>query len=51
MIRKIIGRGDVEIQKIASANNVANPFTKTLTQQQLDRHLEKMGMRYMVDWL
>ena len=51
MTREITVRGDVEIQKIASADNVADPFTKALTQQQLDRHLEKMGMRYMVDWL
>ena len=39
------------MQKVASADNTADPLTKALTQQQLDRHLEKMGMRYHSDWL
>ncbi|XP_073298530.1 secreted RxLR effector protein 161-like [Primulina huaijiensis] len=30
LIRDIIKRGDVSVQKIASVNNVADPFTKTL---------------------
>lgn len=51
MIREIIGRGDVSIQRVASIDNVADPLTKALTQQQLDHHLEKMGMRYVVNWL
>ncbi|PKI72262.1 hypothetical protein CRG98_007336 [Punica granatum] len=51
IIREIIGRGDVAVQKVASANNVANPLTKAMTQQQLDKHLEKMGLRYCTEWL
>ena len=51
IIREIIGRSDITIQKIASADNIADPLTKALTQQQLDCHLEKMGMRYHSDWL
>ncbi|PKI58225.1 hypothetical protein CRG98_021396 [Punica granatum] len=32
IIREIIGRGDVAVQKVASANNVADPLTKAMTQ-------------------
>ena len=31
LIREIVQRGDVIVTKIASANNLADPFTKTLT--------------------
>jgi hypothetical protein len=51
IIREIIGRGDVAILKIASAENIADPFTKAMTQNQLDRHLEKMGLKYCKEWL
>ncbi|PPZ26180.1 hypothetical protein C5P36_26510, partial [Escherichia coli] len=44
IIREIVGRGDVAMQKIASAENPADPFTKPMSQTQLDRHLEKMGL-------
>ncbi|PKI58366.1 hypothetical protein CRG98_021241 [Punica granatum] len=39
IIMEIIGRGDVAVQKVASADNVADPLTKAITQQQLDKHL------------
>ena len=39
------------MQKVASTDNNADPLTKAHTQQQLDRHLEKMGMRYHSEWL
>ncbi|XP_031393484.1 secreted RxLR effector protein 161-like [Punica granatum] len=51
IIREIIGRGDIAVQKVASADNVANPLTKAMTQQQLEKHLEKMGLRYCTEWL
>ena len=35
----------------ASANNVTDPRTKPMSQSQLDRHTEIMGMRYMAMWL
>ena len=49
--REIIGKGDVIIQKVASADNVADPLTKALTQLQLEEHFEKMGLRHCIDWL
>ena len=45
IIREIIGMSDITMQKVVSADNTADPLTKALTQQELDRHLEKMGMR------
>ena len=51
IIRELIGKGDIVMQKIASADNVDDPLTKALTQLQLDRNLEKMGLRYCSDWL
>ena len=46
VIRELVGKGDVLVQKVPSADNVADPLTKALTQLQLDYHLEKMGFRY-----
>ncbi|XP_031392392.1 secreted RxLR effector protein 161-like [Punica granatum] len=50
IIREIIRRGDVAVQKVASGDNVADPLTKAMTQQQLEKHLEKMGLRYCTEW-
>ncbi len=46
IIREIVGRGDITMQKVASADNPADPLTKAMTKQQLDKYLEKMGLRY-----
>ena len=50
LICDIIHRGDVTITKIASANNVADPLTKALTQKVFEKHLEAMSIKYMYDW-
>ena len=50
IIRELIGKGDVLMQKVTSADNVADPLTKALTQLQLDRHLEKMSLKYYIEW-
>ena len=50
LICDIIQRGDVAITKIASANNVADPLTKALSQKVFEKHLEAMGIKYMYDW-
>ena len=36
--------GDVTITKIASAKNLADPFTKTLTAKVFEGHLEGLGL-------
>ncbi|RVX12712.1 Retrovirus-related Pol polyprotein from transposon TNT 1-94 [Vitis vinifera] len=47
LVREIVSRGDVSVEKIASANNIADPFTKTLPARSFEQHLEGMGLRNM----
>ncbi|KAM1690668.1 hypothetical protein ACFXTN_029555 [Malus domestica] len=51
IIRRYAAEGKVNILKVASADNVADPLTKPMSQIQLDRHMDKMGIRYMGGWL
>ncbi|KAM1784757.1 hypothetical protein ACFX12_037744 [Malus domestica] len=51
IIRRYAAEGKVNILKVASADNVADPLTNPMSQIQLDRHMEKMGIRYMGRWL
>ncbi|XP_068319134.1 secreted RxLR effector protein 161-like [Pyrus communis] len=51
IIRRYDVEGKVNILKVASADNVANPLTKQMSQIQLNRHMEKVGIRYMGRWL
>ncbi|KAK4855041.1 hypothetical protein QYF36_003447 [Acer negundo] len=46
LLREIVQRGDVTITKIASAEKLADPFTKSF-----DGHLENMGLRDMTHLL
>ncbi|KAK8538769.1 hypothetical protein V6N12_034477 [Hibiscus sabdariffa] len=50
LIREIIDRGDVEICKVHTDDNIADPLTKPLAQQKHDRHTESLGIRYVGDW-
>ncbi|KAL6312302.1 hypothetical protein AAG906_014654 [Vitis piasezkii] len=43
LIRDIVQRGDVVVMKIASENNLADPFTKSLSSTTFERHVEGMG--------
>ena len=47
LIREIVHRGDVAVMKIASEQNLADPFTKTLPANKFGGHLEGMGLRDM----
>ena len=51
IIRKLVGKGNVIVQKVALVDNVADPLIRALIHLQLDGHLEKMGLRYSSDWL
>ncbi|KAK8713429.1 hypothetical protein V6N13_148647 [Hibiscus sabdariffa] len=50
LIREIIDRGDVEICKVHTDDNIADPLTKPLAQQKHDHHTESLGIRYVSDW-
>ena len=47
LIREIVNRGDVTVTKIPTLDNLADPFTKTLTEKQFFKHVEGMGLRDM----
>ncbi|KAK8663809.1 hypothetical protein V6N13_083614 [Hibiscus sabdariffa] len=50
LIREIIDRGDVEICKVHTDDNIADPLTKPLAHQKHDRHTESLSIRYVSDW-
>ena len=51
LIRDIMQRGDVVVTKIATADNLADPITKSLPTKTFDRHVEGMGVRCVASWL
>ena len=51
LIQEIIYRGNMKIFKILTLDNVVDPLTNPLAQQQHDRHTISMGIRGMPDWL
>ena len=51
IIREIVKRCDVIMEWVDIKNNIADPFTKALSMQQFDRHLDSMGIKYRGDWL
>ena len=51
LLREIVHRGDVMITKIASVENLTDPFTKALPHKSFDGHLENMGLRNMTHLL
>ncbi|XP_057466438.1 uncharacterized protein LOC130755883 [Actinidia eriantha] len=51
LIREIAQRGDSAVTKIASAENLADPFTKTLTIKIFESHVQVFGLRCNRSWL
>jgi len=51
LIREIIERGDVKIEKVDGKENAADPFTKALGINVFDKHKWGIGLKYMNDWL
>ena len=41
----------IEVRRVDSTNNVTDPLTKQLSQPKIKVHLEKMGLRFVVNWL
>ena len=46
LIREIVQRGYVEVKKISTVDNLADPFTKALANKVFDKHRERLGMKY-----
>ena len=51
IIRGFVESGDVAVVKIASEDNLADPFTKTLVARSFERHIESMRIRNMLHLL
>ena len=51
LIREIMDRGDVDLQKIDGKENLADPFTKAIVVKEFNDFKLKMGIRYYTDWL
>ena len=51
LIRDIIDRGDVKMERVASAENVADPLTKALPRSVFVSHRERMGLKHVGSWL
>ena len=49
LIREIISRGEIIIERIPTEDNIIDPLTKPLSQQKLDRHVKAFGIRYIGD--
>ena len=45
MIREIVQWGDVEVKKISTVDNLANPFTNALAKKVFDQHRDGLGMK------
>ena len=41
----------MRVLKIESKNNLADPFTKGLSQKVFDKHVEDMGIKIVNTWL
>ncbi|KAK4420095.1 Retrovirus-related Pol polyprotein from transposon TNT 1-94 [Sesamum alatum] len=51
LLREMVGRGDVRMDRVNSADKTADPLTKPMSQSAYTQHLQKMGIRHMGDWL
>jgi hypothetical protein len=47
LIREIIGQGDVNVCKVHTDHNVADPLMKPLPQTKHEAHMRSMGIRYL----
>ena len=50
LIREIIDRGDIVVERVSSNNNITDPLTKVLTQNVFKSHCSLMEIRHVGDW-
>ncbi|KAL0292850.1 UNVERIFIED_CONTAM: Retrovirus-related Pol polyprotein from transposon TNT 1-94 [Sesamum radiatum] len=50
LLREMVGRCDVQMDRVNSAENTADPLTKPVSQIARAQHLGKMGLRQVSDW-
>lgn len=47
LIRDFVTKGEIMVDNIASADNLADPFTKPLPKKVVASHMERMGVRFI----
>ncbi|GAA0147771.1 hypothetical protein LIER_07391 [Lithospermum erythrorhizon] len=50
LIRDMLNKGDIKVCKVATEANLADPFTKPLSQAKLDEHATNIGLTQMSQW-
>ncbi|XP_057793186.1 secreted RxLR effector protein 161-like [Salvia miltiorrhiza] len=51
LIREIIERGDVKLERVPTDDNLADHFTKPLCIAKHNKHFESLGVRHVGSWL
>ena len=51
LIREIMNRGDIILNKIDGKKNLADPMTKALGTREFSTYVDQMGIKYRSDWL
>ena len=51
LIREIIDRDEVKIEKVHTEENIADPLTKPLSQKKHDSHVFSYGLKNKHDWM
>ena len=51
LIKDIVARGDVVVERFPSTDNVVHPLTKPLAQEVFERHCTTMALLHKGDWL
>ncbi|KAL0451408.1 UNVERIFIED_CONTAM: Secreted RxLR effector protein [Sesamum latifolium] len=51
LLRDMVERGDVRMDRVTSAENMTDPLTKSVSQIAHAQHLGRMNFRNMSDWL
>ena len=51
LVREIIGRRDVIIEKVPTYQNIVDPLTKPLSQKKFDSYVLAYDIRYKGNWL
>ena len=51
LIREIVARGDIVVERVHPTDNVTDPLTKPLAQKVFERHCTTMGLLHKDDWL
>ena len=49
LLREIVGKNDVEVCKISTDDNIADPLTKPLSQTKHEKHLSEMSIKLIIE--